>query len=284
MFGAPGRLLLFTSVAAGGGGVQQLGDRPSRLHLLVGGLAAELAHQFPANPGGVILDHPQQQRVLALGGQSADPGGQSLSIVLYRLRWSAGLGGGREQVLVQAQEVGQSPLRRAERTQPRRDGRLQLVLLLVVEGVLVTLPCPVRRQPGNIEWTQIAGGEFGPDADDRRQRAFDALFPVLLLCLAGEVEDEVLAAGPGADLIAYAVAFGLLGVEHGLGEAEHDPVGAPVGQIQVGVVVTLHHAGRVPAEVAPVVLVGEAGGGDVGPGGQGTNLGLLPIGERPVDG
>jgi hypothetical protein len=44
-FGAPGRLLLLAYVAAGGGGVQQFGDRPPRLHLPAGDSAAELAQQ-----------------------------------------------------------------------------------------------------------------------------------------------------------------------------------------------------------------------------------------------
>jgi hypothetical protein len=52
----------------------------------------------------------------------------------------------------------------------------------------------------------------------------------------------------------------------------------------MGIVIALHHLARIAAEVAPVILVGEAGGGDPGTGRQRADLGLLPFVQRAVDG
>ena len=81
-----------------------------------------------------------------------------------------------------------------------------------------------------------------------------------------------------------AVLPGGLQAEQCAGQAEHHLVSAPVGDVEMGVVIALHHLARIAAEVAPVVLVGEAGGGDPGPGGQRADLGLLPFVQRTVDG
>jgi hypothetical protein len=67
-------------------------------------------------------------------------------------------------------------------------------------------------------------------------------------------------------------------------EPEHHSVRAPVGQVQVGVVVALHQPAGIAAEVAPVVLVRETRGGDPGPGGQLADLGLLGVIQRAPDG
>src|SRR3712207_8098793 len=50
----------------------------------------------------------------------------------------------REQVIVEAEEVGQRPLRRGECAQPRRNRRLEIVLGITIEDVIVTLPGAVR--------------------------------------------------------------------------------------------------------------------------------------------
>jgi hypothetical protein len=50
------------------------------------------------------------------------------------VRCGAGLGGDGEQVLVQAQEVGQRTLGGGQRAEPRRDGRFELFLFVIVEG------------------------------------------------------------------------------------------------------------------------------------------------------
>ena len=81
-----------------------------------------------------------------------------------------------------------------------------------------------------------------------------------------------------------AILLGGLQAEECAGQAEHHLVSAPVGDVKMGVVVALHHLAWVAAEVAPVVLVGEGGGGDPGPGGQRADLGLLPFIQRVVDG
>jgi hypothetical protein len=80
-----------------------------------------------------------------------------------------------------------------------------------------------------------------------------------------------------------AVLLGGLRAEQCAGQAEHHLVSAPVSEIEVGVVVALHHRARITAEVSPVVLVGEAGGRDPGTGGQRADLGLLPFVQWAVD-
>jgi hypothetical protein len=85
-------------------------------------------------------------------------------------------------------------------------------------------------------------------------------------------------------LIADTVLLGNIDVEQLTRQAEHDPVRSPVGQIQVRVVVALHHPVWIAPKVAPVILVDEAGGGDRRAGGQRTHFGLLAIVQRPVEG
>jgi hypothetical protein len=63
-------------------------------------------------------------------------------------------------------------------------------------------------------------------------------------------------------LIADTLVPGDIDVEQVARQVEHDPVGSPVGQIQVRVVVALHHPAWIAPKVAPVILVDEAGGGD----------------------
>jgi hypothetical protein len=72
----------------------------------------------------------------------------------------AGLGGDTEQVGVNTEEVGEDALRSGQRSEAGRDRRLHNVLGLLVEGVLIALPCAVPGQPGQVERPQIARCEF----------------------------------------------------------------------------------------------------------------------------
>jgi hypothetical protein len=101
--------------------------------------------------------------------------------------------------------------------------------------------------------------------------------------LAGEFEHDGLVREPGAELVVDVVVLDGIGIEQISGEAEHHPMGSPVGHVQVCVVVTLHQPVRVTLEIAPVVLVHETGGGDPCPRGQRPDLSLLVIVQWSVD-
>src|SRR5262249_42188750 len=67
-------------------------------------------------------------------------------------------------------------------------------------------------------------------------------------------------------------------------QAEHQLVRAPVGEVEMGVVPLLHHLEGIAAEVAEVILVGEAGAGDLRSRGELTHLGHFLIAEGTVEG
>jgi hypothetical protein len=72
----------------------------------------------------------------------------------------------REQVVIGAEEVGQCLLRSGKRGQSGRHEWLEFVVLVAVEGVLVSFPGAVAGQPGEIERPEVAAGEFGAGSDD----------------------------------------------------------------------------------------------------------------------
>jgi hypothetical protein len=72
--------------------------------------------------------------------------------------------------------------------------------------------------------------------------------------LAGEVEHDELARDPGIRLVADAVVLDDVGIEQIARQAEDQSVGAPVGDVQMRVVVALDQTVRVTFEVAPVVI------------------------------
>jgi hypothetical protein len=92
--------------------------------------------------------------------------GQTGRILLRLGQRRAGLGLDAEQAGVNAEEVGQGALRGGQRSEAGRDRRLDNVLVLVVEGVLVAFPCAIAGQPGQVERPQIASGEFGAGTGD----------------------------------------------------------------------------------------------------------------------
>jgi hypothetical protein len=82
------------------------------------------------------------------------------------------LGGGLEQVVVEAEEVGQRLLCGGEPAQPGRNWWLEVVVGVAVEDVLVAFPGAVGGQPCEVERPEITRGEFGANSDDRRQQRF----------------------------------------------------------------------------------------------------------------
>lgn len=69
-----------------------------------------------------------------------------------------------EQNGVQAHEVGECPLRAGQRLEARRHVRLQPILVVGVERLLVDLPAAVGGQPSQVEGTEVASGDFGANA------------------------------------------------------------------------------------------------------------------------
>jgi hypothetical protein len=98
--------------------------------------------------------------------QVCHPRGELAGIVSDLVEWWTCLGCDCEQVVVEAEEVGQCLLRRGKRGQSGRHGWLEFVVLVAVEGVLVSFLGAVAGQPGEIEWPEVAGGEFGAGSDD----------------------------------------------------------------------------------------------------------------------
>jgi hypothetical protein len=131
------------------------------------------------------------------------------------------LGCDREQVVVEAEEVGQRPLCRGEHAQPGWHGWLEVVVGVAVESVLVPLPATIGGQPGEIERPEIAGGKLGTNSDDRRQQRLGVIVKVTGLVLAGEIEHNELLRDPGTHLIADAVTLDDIGVEQITWQAEH---------------------------------------------------------------
>jgi hypothetical protein len=90
-----------------------------------------------------IWPHPSRRQVL-------DPSGQFAGIVFRLGQGRAGLGCDREQVGVEAQEVGQGALWCGEHSQAGGHRWFEFVFFVVVEGVLVAFPGAVGRQPGQV--------------------------------------------------------------------------------------------------------------------------------------
>jgi len=102
-------------------------------------------------------------------------GGQRARILLRLRQLRAGLRRHREQIRIDADEIGQSALRGGQRPEPGRHRRLPLVLVIFAESVLVPFPPSVGRQPCQIQRPKVTGGELGADADDSRKRILGAL-------------------------------------------------------------------------------------------------------------
>src|SRR5215471_28608 len=110
------------------------------------------------------------------------------------------------------------------------------------------------------------------------------LGPLVALLVPGrEFKHDVLLLGLEREGFAVAVGRGRLGVEEAPGDAEHQPVRAPVGDIDEGIEVAVHQGRGVALEVAPVVRIGEARRRDLGPRGQGPQLTHLLLAEGAVD-
>ena len=73
---------------------------------------------------------------------------------------------------VDAEEVGEGAPRRGQRSQAGRNRRLGTVLVVIVEGVLLSVPRAVGRQAGQVERPGVAGGEFGASADEGQTAGF----------------------------------------------------------------------------------------------------------------
>lgn len=74
--------------------------------------------------------------------------GELTGIVSDLVEWWTCLGCDCEQVAVETEELGQYLLRPGKRGQSGRHGWLELMVLVAVEGVLVTFPGAVAGQPG----------------------------------------------------------------------------------------------------------------------------------------
>ncbi|AWW41705.1 hypothetical protein DN051_37875 [Streptomyces cadmiisoli] len=196
----------------------------------------------------------------------------------------ADLGGGGEQVGIDLEEVDQGALGAGELGQSVGDGRFHLAGVLR-SLVVVQLPNAEGGEPGEIEGAQVAGGEFGAQADEGGQFGGGLELPLLVvLAVPGEVEQGVAGAAPDRERLVPGVGGGLLGGEDGGGQAQEQAAAPPIRVVQMGVVELLDEFGAVASEVAPVVLVDEARGGDAGPGGQRPDLLQLFGVEGAVDG
>jgi hypothetical protein len=83
--------------------------------------------------------------------QVCHPRGELAGIVSHLVEWWTCLGCDCEQVVVEAEEVGQCLLRSGKGSQSGRHGWLEFVVLVAVEGVLVSFPGAVAGQLGEIE-------------------------------------------------------------------------------------------------------------------------------------
>jgi len=97
----------------------------------------------------VVTDDPEEKLVPLDRAQGGDPSGELAGIIRSVLeRWACG-GGDFEQVVVEAEEVGQCLLRCGERCQSWRYWWFEFVVILAVECGLVTSPRavagPTRR-------------------------------------------------------------------------------------------------------------------------------------------
>ncbi|MEV0291450.1 hypothetical protein AB0H36_45615 [Kribbella sp. NPDC050820] len=131
-----------------------------------GDLVLEAAQHLHPYPRGLTLDDPSQQPVLLGDRQAGHPVGDISRIVGDLLDWRGGLGCDREQVFIEAEEVGQCSLCRGERAEPGRDWWFEIVVGVEFEDLLVRFPGAVGGQPREVEWPQITRGEFGTNADD----------------------------------------------------------------------------------------------------------------------
>ena len=66
--------------------------------------------------------------------------------------------------------------------------------------------------------------------------------------------------------------------------ADHQATCAPIREIEMQVEPSLHQLGRIALEVAPLIRVRKSGGGDPGPGRQGSQGRLIGLAEGVVDG
>ena len=130
-------------------------------------LPAETTQQLHSGPGCLIGRDQSKKPVLFTVANPRYVRGQRTRVILGLGQCQAGLGRDIEQVGVDAEEVGEGALRRGQRSQAGRNRRLDTVLVVIVEGVLITLPRAVGRQPGQVERPEVAGGEFGASAGAR---------------------------------------------------------------------------------------------------------------------
>lgn len=90
----------------------------------------------------VVAAHQPYDKVVLLGlGQRLNPAGQRRHRWRLLFQWCARLSRHGEQVRVQPQEIDQGALRSGQVLQPRRDGRLRLVV-----GQLTALYAQQPRQ------------------------------------------------------------------------------------------------------------------------------------------
>src|SRR5690606_8132512 len=138
-----------------GGRVEDLSHRALAVRLLrlrALGLAG-LGEQFEAD----LLPFARcdlEQELLLLGLAQGRDGVGELGAAGLAVR--ARFGGDFQQGLVELEEVGQRALRAAERFQARRHRRLQAVLVVGGERVLLDLPAPVGGEPGQVQRAEVA--------------------------------------------------------------------------------------------------------------------------------
>jgi hypothetical protein len=212
-------------------------------------VSPQAAQHLHPGPRRLIAGDQHEKAVLLRAGQPGDVGGERARILLHLGQIRAGLRHHREEIGIEAEEIGESTLRGGQRAQPGRHRRLQRILILVAERVLITLPPAVCRQPRQIQPSQVTGGEFGTDAHDGRQRVLCALHPLPRIILAGQLKNHRLRRGCNAYMAVGAVLTGDLRAEQGARQPEHDLVSAPVRQIQMRVVVTAHHRAGIAPEI-----------------------------------
>ncbi|WP_230415929.1 hypothetical protein [Micromonospora tarapacensis] len=114
----------------------------------------------------------------------------------------------RDQIGVDAQELSYGGEGRVEGTQPGGDGRFGLV----VDDLLGLY----AAQPGQVEQAQVAGGEAGPDRDDRGEQTVAVEVPLVgaVLVLVVKIDDDVRAGGPRGCAVTLALLGDGGGVEH----------------------------------------------------------------------
>ena len=188
----------------------------------------------------------------------------------------AGLGCGVEEVLVQLEELDEAGQGRRKLAQAGRDGRLELVIV----GVLKL----GGAQPGQVQRPVVPLQQVVAQPAQRGEPAFtlDPLAP--LLFVQRDVQDQALADRLQLEAIIPKIRLDRLAVKQALGEAERQPLAAPVGQVQEGIEVARQHLPGVMFEVAPTVRDDRLRRRDVNVAGQLVHRRLLFGRERPVNG